>query len=193
MEKAALQYLQKTSDSVQKYGLSHIRPMHREIARRLVLGQRQGDVAAELGISDSRMSIIVNSPLFKREIDRLEKLREEGVQDVQRTLVEVSPLALEVVERTMYGGKSERLRFDAAESILDRAGHSKINKVDIRGNINNRVSSMSDSEVKRLIAERISRIREKTLEEERLMAEADATEVTFDEVSTDLRMVTPND
>jgi hypothetical protein len=82
----------------------------------------------------------------------------------------------------MYSSKSERLRFDAAESVLDRAGHSKINKVDIRGNINQRVSSMSDSEVKRLIAERVARIRDKALEEEKSLADADATEITFDEV-----------
>jgi hypothetical protein len=148
------------SPSVAKYGVAHIRPYHREIARRLVLGQKESEIRMYMGLSESRFSIIINSPLFKYEVARLEAYRDEGVGDVMQTLREVSPLALEVIERTMYGAKSERLRYDAACTIMDRAGHGAINRstVDFSiGSIN--YATMQDDEIKRLLRERLDRMK----------------------------------
>jgi len=168
------------SNSVVKYGLGYIRPYHREIARRLVLGQRQSDICRDLGMTPGRMSIIVNSPLFKIEIKKLERERDEGVGDISRTLQELSPLALEVVERTMYQAESHRLRFDAAESVLDRAGHSRINKSDINvtGNVNH--SGMTEDELRKLVSERVKRMKEEYAKREAAEAEANSTPIEFD-------------
>ena len=123
------------SPSVEKYGVAYIRPYHREIARRLVLGQKESEIRELVGLSQSRFSIIINSPLFKYEVARLEAERDESTADVAKTLKEVSPLALEVIERTMYSADSQRLRYDAACTIMDRAGHGSINRSTVELNI----------------------------------------------------------
>lgn len=176
--------IENGSKSVERYGLSYIRPYHREIARRLVLGEMQSDIARDLRMSDSRMSIIVNSPLFKREIKRLEEARDSGTIDVTQTLRELSPVALEQVERTMYNRSGTRLGFDAACTILDRAGYGAINKqnINLTGQVAVKSSNMTDEELRSLVEERVKRMQENMDEERRALDEANSTEVKFDEV-----------
>jgi hypothetical protein len=113
---------ERLSRSVERYGLGHIRPRHEEIARRLVMGQSQSDIARHLGINIGRLSIIVNSPLFKIVLARLSKLRDESVTDLQEELKELAPIALNEVAKVAMTSTSERLRLSASESLLDRAG-----------------------------------------------------------------------
>lgn len=173
---------QEMSVSVKKYSLGYIRPYHREIARRLVLGQNQATICRALDMTEGRMSIICNSPLFKIEIRRLEDLRDTGVGNVTEQLRELSPIALEVVERTMYDRTNKRLSFNAAESILDRAGDSRINKGTLE--VTNRASTapMTDDELRKLVMERASRIKEEMSAERRLAEKAKDIVVEFEEV-----------
>lgn len=64
------------------------------------------------------------------EVKRLEDMRDSGVEDVTVQLQELSPVALETVERIMIYGSKEAIRLDAAKDILDRAGHGKVTKID---------------------------------------------------------------
>ncbi len=175
------------SGSVTKYGLSYIRPYHREIARRLVLGQMQVAICDDLGMSTSRMSIIINSPLFKIELMKMEELRNSGVADVTKTLQEVSPLALEVIEKTMFQGKSESIRFKAAQDILDRAGHGVTTRRDV--NVSGMVShaNLSEVEMRKLVLERIKRMKDAETQKEKQQLDADAIEVKFEEVECSQR------
>jgi len=170
------------SQSVTKYGLGYIRPYHREIARRLVLGEIQADIARSLGMSESRMSIIVNSPLFKLELQRLAVSRDEGVANVQQTLQAISPLALEVIERTMYSSKSETLKFAAAQDVLDRAGFGKTTKVvsNVSGHVTH--SNLSPDELRQLVIERVQRIKDEAEQKAKELRDADAIDVSFEEV-----------
>lgn len=146
------------SMTVQKFGLTYVRPMHREIARRLVLGQKVKDIAADLNITPTRISTLVNSPVFKKEIKRLEDQRDVGVSDVTRTLREVAPVCLEQVERLMYNAKSEKVRLSAAQDLLDRAGYGAVNKnLNVNANANVPHGTMTDDELKRLILARMQR------------------------------------
>jgi hypothetical protein len=87
------------SPSVQKYQLAYIRPYHREIARRLVLGQKQSEIARDMDINEGRLSIIVNSPSMTAEVARLESQRDAGVHDVTTQIEELSPVMLEVLQQ----------------------------------------------------------------------------------------------
>lgn len=113
---------QTLSRSVERYGLGYIRPRHNEIARRLVCGQKQIDIARQMGLDDGRLSIIVNSPLFKVVLAKLSKLRDEQAVDIQEELRELAPIALDGVVKTAMTSPSEKLRLDANKDILDRAG-----------------------------------------------------------------------
>lgn len=174
---------EEMSQSVQNLQLGYIRPYHREIARRLVLGQKQSDICRDLGLSASRISIIVNSPLFKIEVCKLENERDKGVVDVQRTLQEVSPLALEVMERTMLMGRSEKLRFDAASSLLDRAGYGAIGKqaINISGMVKyGEVESLSDVELKKMVELRVKEMGRKMEKDEEEKERMESVTVEFE-------------
>lgn len=171
------------SKSVEKYGLSYIRPFHREMARRLVLGEKESDVKKSMGISDSRFSIIFHSPLFKNEYKKLEAIRDRGVGDIGETLKELSPIALEKIEKTMYFGSTERIQFDAAESILDRAGVGKVTKTQLSGEVNHTYASHTADELRQLVVERVKKMREeKELLERQEIENSAPIEVDYIEV-----------
>jgi len=174
------------SASVTRYGLSYIRPRHREIARRLVAGQTQAEICWAIGMTEARMSIIVNSPLFKIILKELEEDRDSNAVDIAKDLREMSPVALDVVERTMYKGKSERLRFKAAESILDRAGYGPVNKttLDVKGAIDVH-HGMSEEELKSMILERVRRMEQEKEEKQKLEDEAKTITIAWEEVKPD--------
>jgi hypothetical protein len=113
---------QVMSPSVDKMCLQYIRPRHREIARLLACGATQTQLCERFGYTAGRLSIIVNSPLMKLEIDKYEKMRDGGVAEVFEELERIAPVALENIEKVMLNSESERLRFEASKDLLDRAG-----------------------------------------------------------------------
>lgn len=146
----------------------------------MVLGERTCQIAEDIGMSESRLSIIINSPLFKLEIKRLEEMRDNDVGDVTQTLRELSPIALEVVERTMHRSPSPRLRFDAAESILDRAGYGKVSKAEVRVSGGVVTANLSDIELRKLVEQRVNKLQNEIQEKEALYKKADDIEIEFE-------------
>ena len=102
---------------------------HREIMRRLISGQSQVTISRELNITQSRLSIICNSPLFKRELANLEgKVENKFVEQRGNVETRVSNLqhkALDILEdivsKDVIGDSKVplRLKKDAACDILD--------------------------------------------------------------------------
>jgi hypothetical protein len=170
-----------TPNQQKRYGLEVVRPFHREVARRLALGQKPSAVAGALGVTPSRIQQLMNSPLFKIELKKLMDERDQSVVDVRNSLKEISPVALEILERTMYTAKSERLRKEAAESVLDRAGFGAINKsaVAIQADVRHSGSyaRMSDAELRQLINDRMKRLEDN--EQARVTAEEKVKELEF--------------
>jgi hypothetical protein len=121
------------------------------------------------------------------ELKRLEEQRDVGVSDIGKTLRELSPIALETIERTMYSATSERLRYDAASTVLDRAGYGAINKqkIDASVNVNTSYSNMTEEELRRLVSERVKRIQDIQDAHNAEMDAADAIEVEFDQTDPD--------
>lgn len=171
-------------DSVEKYGVKYIKPYHKELARMIVLGASQAELCAEFHVRPDALSIITRSPLFQLELERLGQLRDNGVADVGKTLKEISPIAVDVLERTMYRTKSERLKVDIAKDILDRAGHGAINKqvVDVRARADSGYADLTSEERKRLVEQRIQRMMLETQEKEEELKKAEAVDVTFEAV-----------
>ena len=118
-----------------KQALKILRGKHREIMRRLIAGEKQRTIAQDLGINECRLSIIVNSPLFKREYDKLEKeVRERYVEktaDVQEVVQKLQPNALNVLESIITQSKVDGLvvtlplKRETALDILELGGNGK--------------------------------------------------------------------
>ena len=135
-------------------------------------------------MTPTRIGVIAKSPLFKLELKKLEELRDRGVSDVRESFQEASPMAVDTIERLMYKGSTESIQLKAAETILDRAGHSAISrgKVEIEQNVTISHSELTKRELRDLVLKRVKKIKNDEVEQKALEDAASAMTVEFEEV-----------
>ena len=110
--------------------LTHLWERHKEIMRRLVAGDRQVDIARDMEMTQSRMSIICNSPAFKTQLERLSLGADNNALDVQDRVTALSSDAMSVLEDVLQNGENlpKKLQVEVAKDIMDRAGHGAVKK-----------------------------------------------------------------
>ena len=90
------------ADSTSKLRIHSILPKHVEMMERLILGHTQTEIAHDMGMSISRVNIIINSPLFQLEMKRRLLRKEERLIDIQdnllRSVMAGSKLQREILE-----------------------------------------------------------------------------------------------
>jgi hypothetical protein len=117
-----------------------VTPRHRALMRRLVSGMTLTQACEDLGFTVSRASIIVHSPLFQAEMQRMESDLRVGFVEAESDKIvnsgdETKKLLMETAEmaaRTLKGALSDdnaTIRVSAAKDILDRAGYAKEDKL----------------------------------------------------------------
>jgi len=104
--------------------------VHREISRRIVLGQKNTIIAEALNCTPEMVSTVRNSPTVKTHTEIMSAAADADTVDVAKRILEMAPAALDVLEDILADQykASQALKFKVAESILDRSGHSKIQK-----------------------------------------------------------------
>ena len=123
------------------YDLKSIQERHKEILRRLVLGQSKGAIARDLGITVAMVRYTERSILCMDYIGNIRDGRETSTMSIHEQIVEIAPDALDVIRKTIAGkmemdivdkdGRDKtvmvpippKLRVDAAKDILSRAGY----------------------------------------------------------------------
>lgn len=110
--------------------LTYLWERHKEIARRLVAGDRQKDIADDMKITYSRMSIICNSPAFKNQLARLSMGADSGALDVQDRVTALSVDAMSILEDVLQNGENlpKKLQVEVAKDVMDRAGYGAVKK-----------------------------------------------------------------
>ena len=108
-----------------KWEPKQLNPRHREIMRRLLQGASYRIIAEEMGIHVQTIMLVATSKLFVSELSKLEA---EADFSVIKTAESLSLEALDTLKNIMRFGKSELARKSSADSILDRAGYSKVEK-----------------------------------------------------------------
>lgn len=94
---------------------------HLVMALMIAAGWRQKDIAAKLGYTQNRVSIICSSPLFRVQVDRLQKeLRESTVADVVHRIATEAGPSMNVMVELRDHALNENVRLGAAKDILDR-------------------------------------------------------------------------
>lgn len=107
-------------------------PRYRDLMRRIICGQARRQIEMEMNMSSANYTVIIGSPLFKAEMEKMEaelnkaildKLSSSKVEDVvSRRLKEASPEAAEV-NIALLRSSSEKTRQRSSFDILDRTGH----------------------------------------------------------------------
>ena len=119
-----------------KYEVQHLWELHREVIRRLVLGQKPKAIAEDLRITPQTVSNIQNSAVAQKEIARLRAERDEEVRDVQEHIAEIAPKAVEVLEEMLQENVPHNLRLKAAQDVLDRAGYGAVRRsIELHGHL----------------------------------------------------------
>lgn len=94
---------------------------HLLMALMVAAGWRQKDIAAKLGFNPNRVSIICGSPLFKAQVQNLQReLRESTVADVVHRIATEAGPSLDVMVELRDHAQAEPVRLSAAKDILDR-------------------------------------------------------------------------
>lgn len=113
--------------------LQQARYWHRGIARAAIAGnKRPSELCKIFGLSPSHMTKVLQSPLVKMEMARLEADAEEAAMDMNKELQLREPAALAVIDEIL-GEEDEdgnpkaslAMRKDMALEILDRRGYGK--------------------------------------------------------------------
>lgn len=115
------------------FRVSKIWELHDEIARRILLGQKNTVIADALQCSVSTVSNVRNSPVIQDKLTIMRGARDAYTVDIARDIQEFAPTALKVL-KDIVGGQgigasaSPALRAREANNWLDRAGHAPIKR-----------------------------------------------------------------
>lgn len=105
--------------------IKQLRPWHKSMARALVCGaKRPKDLATIFGMSPGQISVIMGTPLFEAEVQRLQSLIEYEAVDMATEIQMRQPLALEAIDRGLLQGDADKAAKVGFE-ILDRTGFPK--------------------------------------------------------------------
>jgi len=108
-----------------------LKTRHRVIMEHLLAGMSQREVARKIGMSESRLSIIVNTDSFQRELSQLRSVQDarvieknaSAVDEVNQRLREEALKSVERLVQLRDTASSEPVQRGSATDILDRAGY----------------------------------------------------------------------
>lgn len=108
--------------------VSEMWELHHEIARRLVLGQKNTEIARALGIHKQTVSNVRNSPIVQEQMSLLSGARNAETIDLAREIASVAPAAIQLLKDIVKGeGQGVNaglpLRAREANNMLARVGH----------------------------------------------------------------------
>ena len=109
--------------------LSNMWEHHKEIARRLLLGERQMDIARDMKLSQSWLSIVCCSPAFIKYLDGLRARTESGISDVRKEITAGAVEGIKVL-RSLLTSDNEQIKLKAATDLLDRDGFGAVKRVE---------------------------------------------------------------
>lgn len=103
------------------------------MARLVILGLSNVEVAKELGCTPQNVSDCRNSPIFQDKLALLRGVADESTVDVMKSLKEDAPKSLALLQKVRDDDAVDiALRTVVARDMLDRAGHGKITRVEGR-------------------------------------------------------------
>lgn len=103
--------------------------VHHEIARLLLLGYKNVDVAEHLSVSSQMVSNVRNSPVVQDKLTIMKGARDADTIDLSKEIRDSAPDALGLLKDIIRGdnegaGANLPLRAKTAESMMDRAGYA---------------------------------------------------------------------
>ena len=118
------------------FEVSHIWELHHEIVRRLLLGQKNCDIARALNVSEATVSYTRNSQVVKDKLAIMRGARDAETVDLAKRIRDGAPKALKLLEDAIDGAVKDiegnvvqvsvTARLKEANSWVDRAGYGAV-------------------------------------------------------------------
>jgi len=131
--------------------------LHHEIARRLVLGQKNTEIAKALDITPQTVSNVKCSPVVQEQMLILNGTRDVETMDLKREIEEIIPDAVFLLKDIIRGqGQAQNasltLRAKESNNMLARVGHGVPQKIQSES-VNIQLTSKDILDIKRRAAE----------------------------------------
>ncbi len=118
----------RKSDGLPKRGhqVAEMWEKHHEIARRLLLGEKNVDIARALNCTPESISSIKNSPVVQDKLTVMRAARDAGTIDLSKEIMDLAPIAIKRVREALESGEVMGRELSAAgilkeaNGILDR-------------------------------------------------------------------------
>lgn len=117
------------------FKVSEMWDIHREISRRVALGEKNKDIAEALGVSEVMVSYTKHSPVVEKNTDILRGAMDADTIDLGIRIQQIAPKALDLIEEALNSGTvhNEKIAggtiIKVAERHMDRAGFAPVKKV----------------------------------------------------------------
>ena len=115
------------------YRVDEISYRHHEIARLLLLGTRNKDIAKMLDVTECFVSNVRNSPVVKEQLDIMTAERDQETVDIANQIQEALPQCVEFLTKTVKDPEmSKALRSRNAFGLLSIGGHGGTKNVSVK-------------------------------------------------------------
>ena len=113
------------------YEIQILQERHREILRRLTLGEAENHIARDLGITRAVVTYTKNSELGREKLVELQDGRDETVKSITSHITLLQPRVMEVLENALNGKVDQveganitaSTQVKVAQDLLGRGGH----------------------------------------------------------------------
>jgi len=120
--------------------LQHLRAKHFKMIELHESGKMNREIGEELGMTEARVSVVLRSPNVKAELERRKKqfkgrheaALEAKILSAESILGQGENLAATKLVQLVTGGIKQETQLKAAEAILDRTGHGRVTKQEVR-------------------------------------------------------------
>jgi len=118
-----------------QYSVQALHERHHQMLRLALIGHQTSEIAEILGVTPQNVSDVLNSPLAAEQLSVMKVAADTKAIDIARMLQEEAPKCLELLKQIREGKELSgerptlKLRMEAAESLLDRQGTSKIQNI----------------------------------------------------------------
>ena len=145
--------LRKKNGEANHWVVNDMWSMHHEIARRIVLGQKNVEIARDLNCSAQLVSNVKNSPVVQEQITLLNGARNAETVDLAREIALVAPDAMKLITDIIRGendgvNATLGLRAKEANGMLARAGFGVPQRIQSES-VNVHLTSQDIQEIKR--------------------------------------------
>ena len=119
----------RTPSGHAKYQIETLWDRHKEINRRLALGQENKQIALELGITPTNVSNVRNSHLAREHRSGLQDMADEEASNLKVRIAKDGPVLYEMYQEMLKKENlSDNLRFKMIQDMLDRGGYGAVQK-----------------------------------------------------------------